>query len=154
MGGQQTGRALVVVVGSHLVQERFHTGKALLEFFDRKAVERRAHHDARLELVRGLQVLWWCSRLAKLRRGVGEVLQSRRQELTLAAEVAMQQAMIHARSGGDFTDGRRGRTLLRKQLAGGLQDGGDDLFFAAWLRGVQNRCLGCSHLCTVADNEV
>jgi hypothetical protein len=35
-----------------------------------------------------------------------------------------------------------------------LQDGGDDLFFANWLRGVQNRCLRCSHLCTVADNEV
>jgi len=54
VGSQQAGRALVIVVGSHLVQEGFHTGKALLEFFDWKAVQRRAHHDARLELVRGL----------------------------------------------------------------------------------------------------
>jgi hypothetical protein len=154
VGCQQTGRALVAVAGSHLVQERFHTGKALLEFFDRKAVERRAHHDARLKLIRGLQVLYRGSRLTKLCGGVGEILQSRSQELAFASKVAMQQAVVHTCSGGDFTDGRRGRTLLRKQLGGRLQDGGDDLFFANWLRGVQNRCLGCSHLCTVADNEV
>ncbi len=136
MGSQESGRAVVAVVSPHLFQERFHTGKALLEFFYREAIERRAHHDARLKLVGGLQLLRRDSRLTKLRRRVGEVLQGRRQELAFASEVAMQQAVVDPGSCGDLTYGRRGRTLLRKQLTGRLEDGGDDLVFANWLRGV------------------
>jgi hypothetical protein len=108
------------MTSSHLVQKGFHTGKSLLEFFHRKAVERRAHHDACLKFVRGFDFRLRCPRLAQGGRGVGEILQRGRQKLALTAEVAVQQAMIDAGSSGDLADGCRGWALFGEQLTGCL----------------------------------
>ena len=83
---------------------------------------------------------------------VGEMLQRRRQELAFAPEVAMQEAVVDAGSGGDLPDRRCGRAFLSEQLAGRFDDGRTDLVFANWLRRGRNRCLRCSHLCTVSHN--
>jgi hypothetical protein len=154
VGSQQSRGAVIGVTASYLVQKGFHPGKSLLEFFDRKTVERRAHHDARLKFVGGLDFRLRCPGLTQRGRGVGEILQRGRQKLAFAAEVAVQQAVIDAGSGGNLADGCRGWTLFGEQFAGCLQDGGADLVFTNWLRRGCNRCLRCSHLCTVADSVV
>ena len=64
------------------------------------------------------------------------MLQSGRQLLAFASKVAMHQSVVHAVSCGNFTNGRRGWALVRKQLAGRYEDGGDDFFFANWFCGV------------------
>jgi hypothetical protein len=120
MGSQQSRGAVIALTGSHLIQKGFHTGKSLLEFFHRKAVERRAHHDTCLKFVGGLDFRLRCPRLAQSGRGVGEMLQRGRQKLAFAAEVAVQQAVIDAGSSGDLADGCRGGTLFGEQFAGCL----------------------------------
>jgi len=128
-------------------------GEALLEFLDRETIESRAHHDARLELVGGLDLGLRRTGLAEDRRAVREMLQSRRQELAFATEVAVQEAVIDAGPGRDLPNGCGGRTLLGEQLTGRLQHRRADLVFADWLRRGRNRCVRCSHLCTLADTR-
>src|SRR6185437_7615377 len=53
--------------------------------------------------------------------------------------------------GRDLPNGRGGRTLLGEQFTGRLQHCRADLVFADWLRCGCNRCVPCSHLCTLAD---
>ena len=117
VGSQQSRGAVIAVTGSHLIQKGFHTGKSLLEFFHRKAVERRAHHDACLKFVGCLDFRLRCPRLAQGGRGVGEILQRGRQKLAFTAEVAVQQAVIDAGSSGDLADGCRGWALFSEQFA-------------------------------------
>jgi hypothetical protein len=81
-------------------------------------------------------------------------LQRGRQKLAFAAEVAVQQAVIDAGSRGDLADRCCGWALFGEQLAGCSQDGRADLVFTNWPRGGRNRCLRCSHLCTVAENAL
>ena len=120
VGGQQSRGAVIGMTRSHLVQKGFHARKSLLEFFHRKAVERRAHHDTCLKFVGGLDVRLRCPRLAQSGRGVGEMLQRGRQKLAFTAEVAVQQAVIDAGSSGDLPDGCCGRALFGEQFAGCL----------------------------------
>jgi hypothetical protein len=154
VGSQQSRGAVIGMTGSHLVQKGFHTGKSLLEFFDWETVERRAHHDACLKFVGGLDFRLRCPGRAQGGCGVGEMLQRGRQKLAFAAEVAVQQSVIDAGSSGDLADGCRGWALFGEQFAGCLQDGRADLVFTNWPRRGRNRCLRCSHLCTVAENGV
>ena len=79
------------------------------------------------------------------------MLQRRCQKLAFATEVTMQQTVVDAGSGGDLANRGGGRALLREQLAGCLQNGCADLVFAHWLRRGFNRCIRCSHLCTLAE---
>ena len=83
-------------------------------FFDRKSVERRTHHDTRLKFVRGLQLLHRRPGITQRRRGIGEMLQSRCQQLAFAPEMAMQQAVVHPGPCGDLTNRCGSRTLLRE----------------------------------------
>jgi hypothetical protein len=114
VGGRQPCLAFVGVAGAHLVQEPFHPRKALLEFFDGKSVERRTHHDAGLKFVRGLQLLHRRPGITQRRPGIGEMLQSRCQQLAFAPEMAMQQAVVHPGPCGDLTNRCGSRTLLRE----------------------------------------
>ncbi len=130
VGGRQPSPALVAVVGAHLLQEPLHPREALLEFLDGKSVERRTHHDAGLKFLCGLSLLGWRAGLTQPGPGIGEMLQSRRQQLAFASEMAMQQTVIHPGPRRDLTNGCRGWTFLGEQLAGRCQHSGDDLFFA------------------------
>src|ERR1700761_8459683 len=67
--------------------------------------------------------------------------------------MAMQQTVVHPGARRDLTNGGRFRTFLREKLAGRSQYSSHHLVLAHWFRGDRNRCLRCSHLCTVADTS-
>src|SRR5271165_6175012 len=79
------------------------------------------------------------------------MLQSRGQQLAFTSEMAMQQTVVHPGACGDLTNRRCSRTPLREQLTGRFQHSSYHLVLAQWFRGDRNRCLRCSHVCTVAD---
>ena len=138
------------------VQQHLHRRKAALQFCDRISVERSAGDHAQLTVDGPPDRTAIGVRREQTGQVLAEMIEHRRYESVLAAEVPVDQTMVDVRASRDVPDGRCSGPALCEQIGGRFEDRGNDLGPAKRCAGADrfDPCPGCSHVTTVPGRRL